>query len=145
MQILNTFVYDLKKLAGVWADINLVCFDSSLKRPVFHLHDDLDAVLGKEHNQTGYTRGAAYYESSKVNIALLTHLGRRDFYHVLAHEMVHQKLIETIGMSKSVSINHGAEFMAYADRIKRYPGLTLIGATLQPAKPIAVGNRLYLP
>jgi hypothetical protein len=48
---------------------------------------------------------------------------------VLAHEMVHQALAEKHGYVGMLKIGHGAEFMSYADDIKKYRGIKLYGAS----------------
>ena len=139
----NNFQYDVTNVRRVWKAINLTCFDNVLKKPLLSLHDDLDQLLG--HDTYREIIGASVVLAGQTHIALQTGLGQRDFHLALVHEMVHQLLIEKFDMAYASNVGHGHEFMYYAEHVRRFPGLTLVGETLQMAKPVVVGGQKWLP
>lgn len=136
MKILKpvTASFTLSQCWRLWNEINEVCFDGEL-RPPLHIIIERDLSHLIDHNHPldeGDGGGIAGFcdldpHTHQEVLLFRSDLQPRELMEVMAHEMVHQHLAQTVGYRRMCQIGHNRVFDDYAERISRYHGLKLLG------------------
>ena len=133
------FTFNKSRVERLWKEINDVCFDGELHKPMILIEEDLNHLVPSSWKDTdkdgqclGYCDLDPDPEDNPHDIVLLfSHKidNAKELVEVVAHEMVHQALAEKHGYRGMLKIGHGSEFMAYKDAVKKYHNTTLHGAS----------------
>jgi hypothetical protein len=133
----SAYAYDLSICWRLWNEINEVCFDGTLRPPVrIVIESDLSHMLnGRLHElDDGTGGGIAGYcdldnDTGQEVLLLLDDMNARELMEVLAHEMVHQHLAQTLGYTNMCRTGHTELFNSYAPKIHKYYGINLLDSS----------------
>lgn len=136
--VLNeAFSYSVADVKRLWNEINNISFDGTLNVPKIFLESNFDHLVPAEYlafvrktNPNAEIMGFCDEDPEDHDTVLLiaNHITDPvELIQVVAHEMVHQAIAEEKGYSQMEKIGHNAEFMAYAEKIKKYHHTSLIG------------------
>jgi hypothetical protein len=131
----STYRFSQADVRRLWCEINYTCFNGELTEPPIYIEQDLNHLVQKQYTDKFGGGDALGYcdedpETKEIVLLLGTKIeSARELMEVLAYEMVHQALAEKHGYIGMLKVGHDAEFMSYAQAIKKYYNLKLLGAS----------------
>lgn len=122
------------QLWQLWELLNETCFDGELKKPLYILQEpDLSHLLDRPHpiageGDSGQMTGYCDEDpaTKRPVLLFLRGLSEHEMLEVMAHEMVHQHLMQKHGYTRMCRMGHGPVFDSYKSTIAKYKGLKLL-------------------
>lgn len=122
--------FSLAQVEQLWEEFNKTCFDGELTKPEIAIDDDIHKHMHGEDDYFGAgeieAACAMNKKTGKLILIFKSESNPIKMMQMVAHEMVHQSLVEKFDYDSMLKFDHGSEFSAYKDAIAKYHNTKLL-------------------